>query len=217
MWLKVLLMCKNKLKYNKNWFSTTFIVVLCTVGTSAIFQQQDNLWSCGGETQRNNLFIGKDMIVLRSYRKTNNALAHKTKNMLNYWCWSSHIGRGMFTSWRGHRSHLTGEDGRKDWWSPSFCHVSCALLRNRKCMLSTHDPVFKDQHMTINILIITYTNFTSSRRHKLADQKTRKTLERGDFRLLHYAGEVTYCVVGKRWNTSVCWIMSFSIPLNKLM
>ncbi|KAK2837302.1 hypothetical protein Q5P01_014514 [Channa striata] len=25
---------------------------------------------------------------------------------------------------------------------------------------------------------------------------TRKTLERGDFRLLHYAGEVTYCVVG---------------------
>lgn len=35
-------------------------------------------------------------------------------------------------------------------------------------------------------------------RHKLADKMTRKTLERGDFRLLHYAGEVTYCVVGKR-------------------
>lgn len=34
-------------------------------------------------------------------------------------------------------------------------------------------------------------------RHKLADKMTRKTLERGDFRLLHYAGEVTYCVVGK--------------------
>ncbi|XP_056147198.1 unconventional myosin-Ih [Lampris incognitus] len=32
--------------------------------------------------------------------------------------------------------------------------------------------------------------------HKLADQKTRKTLQRGDFRLLHYAGEVTYCVIG---------------------
>ncbi|XP_067087176.1 unconventional myosin-Ih [Osmerus mordax] len=32
--------------------------------------------------------------------------------------------------------------------------------------------------------------------HMLADKKTRKTLERGDFRLLHYAGEVTYCVVG---------------------
>lgn len=31
----------------------------------------------------------------------------------------------------------------------------------------------------------------------MADQKTRKTLERGDFRLLHYAGEVTYSVVGK--------------------
>uniref|UniRef100_A0A9J7XAL5 Myosin IH n=1 Tax=Cyprinus carpio carpio TaxID=630221 RepID=A0A9J7XAL5_CYPCA len=34
--------------------------------------------------------------------------------------------------------------------------------------------------------------------YKLADKKTRKSLERGDFRLLHYAGEVTYCVVGKR-------------------
>uniref|UniRef100_A0A8B9GWC0 Myosin IHa n=1 Tax=Astyanax mexicanus TaxID=7994 RepID=A0A8B9GWC0_ASTMX len=33
--------------------------------------------------------------------------------------------------------------------------------------------------------------------HKLADKKTRKTLDRGDFRLLHYAGEVTYCVVGE--------------------
>ncbi|KAM6965470.1 unconventional myosin-Ih [Aplochiton taeniatus] len=32
--------------------------------------------------------------------------------------------------------------------------------------------------------------------HKVADKETRKTLERGDFRLLHYAGEVTYCVVG---------------------
>ncbi|KTF72463.1 hypothetical protein cypCar_00034826 [Cyprinus carpio] len=32
--------------------------------------------------------------------------------------------------------------------------------------------------------------------HKLADKKTRKSLERGDFRLLHYAGEVTYCIVG---------------------
>ncbi|XP_023689111.1 unconventional myosin-Ih [Paramormyrops kingsleyae] len=32
--------------------------------------------------------------------------------------------------------------------------------------------------------------------HRLADQRIRKTMERGDFRLLHYAGEVTYCVVG---------------------
>ncbi|XP_067910834.1 unconventional myosin-Ih isoform X3 [Heterodontus francisci] len=32
--------------------------------------------------------------------------------------------------------------------------------------------------------------------HKLADQKTRKTMCRGDFRLLHYAGEVTYNVTG---------------------
>ncbi|XP_028681088.1 unconventional myosin-Ih [Erpetoichthys calabaricus] len=32
--------------------------------------------------------------------------------------------------------------------------------------------------------------------HRLGDQKTRKTMERMDFRLLHYAGEVTYCVIG---------------------
>ncbi|MBW03707.1 Unconventional myosin-Ic, partial [Eschrichtius robustus] len=33
-------------------------------------------------------------------------------------------------------------------------------------------------------------------RHKLADQRTRKSLGRGEFRLLHYAGEVTYNVTG---------------------
>ncbi|ELR61886.1 unconventional myosin-Ic isoform X1 [Bos indicus] len=32
--------------------------------------------------------------------------------------------------------------------------------------------------------------------HKLADQRTRKSLDRGEFRLLHYAGEVTYNVTG---------------------
>ncbi|XP_069082199.1 unconventional myosin-Ic isoform X1 [Pleurodeles waltl] len=32
--------------------------------------------------------------------------------------------------------------------------------------------------------------------HKLADQKTRKCLGRDEFRLLHYAGEVNYCVTG---------------------
>ncbi|XP_030438482.1 unconventional myosin-Ih [Gopherus evgoodei] len=31
---------------------------------------------------------------------------------------------------------------------------------------------------------------------KLADQKTRKSIDWVDFRLLHYAGEVTYCVIG---------------------
>ncbi|XP_044296365.1 unconventional myosin-Ih [Varanus komodoensis] len=31
---------------------------------------------------------------------------------------------------------------------------------------------------------------------KLADQKTRKSIDWMDFRLLHYAGEVTYCAVG---------------------
>uniref|UniRef100_A0A3Q0SGY0 Myosin IH n=1 Tax=Amphilophus citrinellus TaxID=61819 RepID=A0A3Q0SGY0_AMPCI len=44
--------------------------------------------------------------------------------------------------------------------------------------------------------------------HKLADKMTRKTLERGDFRLLHYAGEVTYCVVGKRNHNELLGIMT---------
>uniref|UniRef100_A0A8B9J623 Myosin IHa n=1 Tax=Astyanax mexicanus TaxID=7994 RepID=A0A8B9J623_ASTMX len=39
--------------------------------------------------------------------------------------------------------------------------------------------------------------------HKLADKKTRKTLDRGDFRLLHYAGEVTYCVVATQFKNSL--------------
>ena len=43
-----------------------------TVGTSAIFQQQDNLWPCGGETQRNHTVIGKDVIELWVFKKTNN-------------------------------------------------------------------------------------------------------------------------------------------------
>uniref|UniRef100_A0A670J7G6 Myosin IH n=1 Tax=Podarcis muralis TaxID=64176 RepID=A0A670J7G6_PODMU len=33
---------------------------------------------------------------------------------------------------------------------------------------------------------------------KLADQKTRKSIDWVDFRLLHYAGEVTYCTVGEK-------------------
>lgn len=59
----------------------------------------------------------------------------------------------------------------------------------------------------------------SSCRHKLADQKTRKTLERGDFRLLHYAGEVTYCVVGKR-SKNFCKLKMYScikMPLKELI
>ncbi|KAE8292121.1 Unconventional myosin-Ih Myosin-1H [Larimichthys crocea] len=39
--------------------------------------------------------------------------------------------------------------------------------------------------------------------HRLADKMTRKTLERGDFRLLHYAGEVTYCVVATQFKSSL--------------
>uniref|UniRef100_A0A3P9P9U1 Unconventional myosin-Ih-like n=1 Tax=Poecilia reticulata TaxID=8081 RepID=A0A3P9P9U1_POERE len=42
--------------------------------------------------------------------------------------------------------------------------------------------------------------------HKLADKNTRKTLERGDFRLLHYAGEVTYY-----------WLMYYSSLFHKVM
>ena len=40
-------------------------------------------------------------------------------------------------------------------------------------------------------------SFLSFPRHKLADQRTRKSLGRGEFRLLHYAGEVTYSVTGE--------------------
>lgn len=36
------------------------IFILYTVGTSAIFQQQDHLRPCGGEVQRNHLAVGKD-------------------------------------------------------------------------------------------------------------------------------------------------------------
>uniref|UniRef100_A0A671P4G2 Unconventional myosin-Ih-like n=1 Tax=Sinocyclocheilus anshuiensis TaxID=1608454 RepID=A0A671P4G2_9TELE len=46
--------------------------------------------------------------------------------------------------------------------------------------------------------------------HKLADQKTRKTLERGDFRLLHYAGEVTYSAAGKLFNVATQFKSSLS-------
>lgn len=71
--------------------------------------------------------------------------------------------------------------------SREFLQVTCGEL-----MLLTNNQ-------TTSIIQI-YTNYISCR-HKLADQKTRKTLKRGDFRLLHYAGEVTYCVVGKTLNT----------------
>lgn len=45
---------------------------------------------------------------------------------------------------------------------------------------------------------------TVANRHRLADQRIRKTMERGDFRLLHYAGEVTYCVVGESGHAVAC-------------
>ena len=48
-------------------------------------------------------------------------------------------------------------------------------------------------------------------RHKLADQKTRKSLGREEFRLLHYAGEVTYSVAGKRVHHLRC-LSLFSPP-----
>uniref|UniRef100_A0A8C3L3Z5 Myosin IC n=1 Tax=Chrysolophus pictus TaxID=9089 RepID=A0A8C3L3Z5_CHRPC len=40
--------------------------------------------------------------------------------------------------------------------------------------------------------------------HKLADQKTRKSLGREEFRLLHYAGEVTYSVAGNVLVSECC-------------
>uniref|UniRef100_A0A8D0AYC5 Myosin IH n=1 Tax=Sander lucioperca TaxID=283035 RepID=A0A8D0AYC5_SANLU len=53
--------------------------------------------------------------------------------------------------------------------------------------------------------------------HKLADKMTRKTLERGDFRLLHYAGEVTYCVVGKRNHNVVTQFKSSLLKLTEIL
>uniref|UniRef100_A0A8U8BXH3 Uncharacterized protein n=1 Tax=Geospiza parvula TaxID=87175 RepID=A0A8U8BXH3_GEOPR len=38
---------------------------------------------------------------------------------------------------------------------------------------------------------------------KLADQKTRKSIDWVDFRLLHYAGEVTYCAVATQFKNSL--------------
>lgn len=56
---------------------------------------------------------------------------------------SYNIGRGMLTSWRGHRSHITGKDGGKDWWSPTFCYVSCPQMV--KGIRAAH-------HIAINII-----------------------------------------------------------------
>ncbi|TDH12832.1 hypothetical protein EPR50_G00050340 [Perca flavescens] len=53
--------------------------------------------------------------------------------------------------------------------------------------------------------------------HKLADKMTRKTLERGDFRLLHYAGEVTYCVVGKRNHNVATQFKSSLLKLTEIL
>ena len=66
---------------------------------------------------------------------------------------SSHKGRGMFTSWRGLRSHLPGEDGGEDWWSPSFRHVSSLYLR---------DPAVRPtRHMSLNVKTVDVNNFLS--------------------------------------------------------
>uniref|UniRef100_A0A8C8ISU8 Myosin motor domain-containing protein n=1 Tax=Oncorhynchus tshawytscha TaxID=74940 RepID=A0A8C8ISU8_ONCTS len=54
--------------------------------------------------------------------------------------------------------------------------------------------------------------------HKLSDKKIRKTLDRGDFRLLHYAGEVTYCVVGKvSHGLSLLWSIIHVYLTDKLL
>uniref|UniRef100_A0A8C9ESP1 Unconventional myosin-Ic n=1 Tax=Pavo cristatus TaxID=9049 RepID=A0A8C9ESP1_PAVCR len=47
--------------------------------------------------------------------------------------------------------------------------------------------------------------------HKLADQKTRKSLGREEFRLLHYAGEVTYSVAGKCVPRSLLHLLPFEL------
>uniref|UniRef100_A0A8B9KTX0 Myosin IHb n=1 Tax=Astyanax mexicanus TaxID=7994 RepID=A0A8B9KTX0_ASTMX len=50
--------------------------------------------------------------------------------------------------------------------------------------------------------------------HMLADQKTRKTLGRGEFRLMHYAGEVTYSVTGKKETATTITVSSRLIYSN---
>lgn len=50
--------------------------------------------------------------------------------------------------------------------------------------------------------------FFSLPRHKLADQKTRKSLGREEFRLSHYAGDVTYSVAGNTEKTKNLGIKS---------
>uniref|UniRef100_A0A674A592 Myosin IH n=1 Tax=Salmo trutta TaxID=8032 RepID=A0A674A592_SALTR len=54
--------------------------------------------------------------------------------------------------------------------------------------------------------------------HKFSDKKTRKTLDRGNFRLLHYAGEVTYGVVGKgSHGLSLLWTIIHVYLTDKLL
>lgn len=109
----------------------------------------------------------------------------KVAQFIDEW-WLLHPGRGMFTARRGHRSYLSRENGGEDWRPSTLCHVSCTPLFRRACQSRNRDNnINKEKKISVPYS------------HKLADQKTRKTLERGDFRLLHYAGEVTYCVVGE--------------------
>lgn len=48
----------------ENCFYLYIYFLTFSVGTSAIFQQQDNLRPCGGETQRNHCIIGKYVLHL---------------------------------------------------------------------------------------------------------------------------------------------------------
>lgn len=59
-----------------------------------------------------------------------------------------------------------------------------------------------------------FVGYSPHGRRKLADQKTWKSIDWVDFRLLHYAGEVTYCAVGEwqrpgwsSWAPKLLWVV----------
>uniref|UniRef100_A0A8D3CW81 Myosin IHb n=1 Tax=Scophthalmus maximus TaxID=52904 RepID=A0A8D3CW81_SCOMX len=72
----------------------------------------------------------------------------------------------------------------------------CDILKKSFLICTRNHLTFASTSHNDRTSLLSKHRLSPSCRHKLADQKTRKTLDRGDFRLLHYAGEVTYCVVG---------------------
>lgn len=130
-------------------------------------------------------------------------------------CWSLIVCR-MKSVWGQEKQQISPSwrDLRRRW------ETTLTLSRELKYI---DKNLFQLKWIIYLLILIIWTTFTWTNwafvslffgcRHKLADKMTRKTLERGDFRLLHYAGEVTYCVVGKRrliTQTSFVWKVIFT-------